>query len=101
MCPEFRVDVRVAPKGDISDPQSKAVTDATHRLGFDRVRSVQQGKSFQLSIENAEDSKEARRLAADLAQQLLSNPVIEDYRILFVREVKEKSSTPAENPQGK
>jgi phosphoribosylformylglycinamidine synthase subunit PurS len=72
------VDVMLKP--GILDPQGKAVSGALHRLGFDGVRDVRQGKRFEMEIDGElteERLKEVRRAA----ETLLSNPVIEDYAV--------------------
>ena len=75
-----RVVVDVMPKPEILDPQGKAVLGALPRLGFDGVTDVRQGKRFELEIEG--ELTEARRAEVEqMAETLLSNPVIEDYAI--------------------
>jgi phosphoribosylformylglycinamidine synthase PurS subunit len=72
--------VFVTLKPSVFDPQGTTVAEALHTLGYAAVRDVRQGKYFELEID-APNAEEARRLAADAAHQLLSNPVIESYRI--------------------
>jgi phosphoribosylformylglycinamidine synthase subunit PurS len=75
-----RVVVDVMPKPEILDPQGKAVHGALHRLGFDRVAAVRQGKRFEIEL----DSDMTPELVADIeraAGTLLANPVIEDFTI--------------------
>ena len=82
-----RVVVDVMLKPEILDPQGKAVLGALPRLGFAGVADVRQGKRFELEIEG---DLTAERLAEvhQMAETLLSNPVIEDFT---VREVTEES----------
>ena len=72
--------VFVTLKPSVFDPQGTTVAEALHTLGYAAVRDVRQGKYFELEID-APNAEEARRLAADAAHRLLSNPVIESYRI--------------------
>ncbi|HJU98284.1 MAG TPA: phosphoribosylformylglycinamidine synthase subunit PurS [Jiangellaceae bacterium] len=75
-----RVVVDVMPKPEILDPQGKAVHGALHRLGFDRVAAVRQGKRFEIEF----DSDMTPELVAQVEQAagtLLANPVIEDFTI--------------------
>jgi phosphoribosylformylglycinamidine synthase subunit PurS len=75
-----RVVVDVMPKPEILDPQGKAVLGALPRLGFEGVTEVRQGKRFELEIEG--DLTEARLAEVEeMAETLLSNPVIEDYAV--------------------
>ena len=79
-----RVVVDVMPKPEILDPQGKAVHGALARLGVDGVASVRQGKRFELELDDAGDGSLAPERLAEverLAATLLSNPVIEDYRV--------------------
>lgn len=70
-----RVIVDVMLKPEILDPQGRAVSGALARLGIYGVADVRQGKRFEITIEGEVD--EARMHA--IAEELLSNPVIEDY----------------------
>ena len=72
--------VLVTLKKDVLDPQGKAIQRASASLGHAAVRSVRQGKLFELELD-APDRAAAERLVRELAEKLLSNPVIEDYRI--------------------
>jgi phosphoribosylformylglycinamidine synthase PurS subunit len=70
------VDVMLKP--EIRDPQGEAIAGACHRLGFTDVRSVRQGKRFEVEFDDGQDP--ASR-AAELAAELLANPVIEEFVI--------------------
>jgi phosphoribosylformylglycinamidine synthase len=72
--------VFVTLKPSVFDPQGTTVAEALHTLGYAAVRDVRQGKYFELEID-APSADEARRLASEAADKLLSNPVIESYRI--------------------
>lgn len=72
--------VFVTLKPSVFDPQGTTVAEALHTLGYATVRDVRQGKYFELEID-AVSADEARRLASEAADKLLSNPVIESYRI--------------------
>jgi len=72
--------VFVTLKPSVFDPQGTTVAEALHTLGYASVKDVRQGKYFELDID-ATSPEEVRRLAAEAADKLLSNPVIESYRI--------------------
>ncbi|PYR71069.1 MAG: phosphoribosylformylglycinamidine synthase [Acidobacteria bacterium] len=76
----MRARVFVTLKPSVFDPQGKTVTDALHTLGYSAVKDVRQGKYFELEIDT-ECPDDARALAEEAAEKLLSNPVIESYRI--------------------
>jgi phosphoribosylformylglycinamidine synthase len=82
----MRARVFVTLKPSVFDPQGKTIADALHSLGYGGVEDVRQGKYFELDID-ARRPDEARALAAEAAEKLLSNPVIESYRIEIVDEV--------------
>jgi phosphoribosylformylglycinamidine synthase subunit PurS len=76
----MRARVFVTLKPSVFDPQGTTVAEALHTLGYPSIRDVRQGKYFELEIDAA-SAEEARRLAAEAADRLLANPVIESYRI--------------------
>jgi phosphoribosylformylglycinamidine synthase subunit PurS len=78
-----RVVVDVMPKPEILDPQGKAVQGALPRLGFTGVSEVRQGKRFELELEG-EATEERLAEVHQMAETLLSNPVIEDYSVHVV-----------------
>jgi phosphoribosylformylglycinamidine synthase subunit PurS len=73
-----RVVVDVMPKPEILDPQGKAVLGALPRLGFSGVTDVRQGKRFELEVAG-DVTDEVLASVAQMAETLLSNPVIENY----------------------
>ena len=75
-----RVVVSVMPKPEILDPQGKAVHGALPRLGFEGVTDVRQGKRFELEVEG-EVTEERLAQLHEIAEKLLSNPVIEDFEV--------------------
>jgi phosphoribosylformylglycinamidine synthase subunit PurS len=72
--------VDVMPKPEILDPQGKAVLGALPRLGFSGVSDVRQGKRFELEVEG-EVTDEVLARVREMAETLLSNPVIENYAV--------------------
>ena len=75
-----RVVVDVMLKPEILDPQGRAVQGALGRLGLSGVTDVRQGKQFVIQVDG---DLEGDRLALmhKLAEDLLSNPVIENYSL--------------------
>lgn len=68
------------PKPEILDPQGKAVLGALPRLGFSGVTDVRQGKRFELELEG-EVTDEVLAQVREMAETLLSNPVIENFSV--------------------
>lgn len=76
-----RVVVDVMLKPEILDPQGRAVQGALGRLGLTGVIDVRQGKQFVIDVEG-DVTGERLALMHTLAAEMLSNPVIEDYRLV-------------------
>jgi phosphoribosylformylglycinamidine synthase PurS subunit len=76
----MRARVFVTLKPSVFDPQGQNIADALHSLGYAAVQDVRQGKYFELDLATT-DPSQARALAAEVADKLLANPVIESYRI--------------------
>jgi phosphoribosylformylglycinamidine synthase subunit PurS len=81
-----RFEVVVMLKPGMADPQGRAVEDALPTMGWSGVTDVRVGKHVELTVE-AESEDAARALVEQVAGRLLSNPVIEDCRILSAEEV--------------
>lgn len=75
----MKVTVVVMPKASVLDPQGVAVRDAMHHHGMPEVGSVRIGKIME--IESEQDLPEEK--LHEMCRDLLSNPVIEDYRLLI------------------
>jgi phosphoribosylformylglycinamidine synthase len=49
-------------------------------MGYEGIGDVRQGKYFELELDSRSPDQ-ARALAAEVADRLLANPVIESYRV--------------------
>ena len=76
----MRARVFVTLKKSVFDPQGQTIADALHSLGYGAVQDVRQGKYFELDLAGT-DVAQAKALAAEVADKLLANPVIESYRV--------------------
>jgi len=76
----MRARVFVTLKPSVFDPQGRTIAEALHSLGYQNVEDVRQGKYFELDLQTTEAAT-ARLLAAEVADKVLANPVIESYRI--------------------
>jgi len=70
----------VTLKPSVFDPQGQTIADALHSLGYTGVGDVRQGKFFELELDAA-STDQAKTLAAEVADKVLANPVIESYRV--------------------
>jgi len=75
-----RVVVEVMPKAEILDPQGQAIVGALPRLGFAGVSDVRQGKRFELDVDDSVSDAELEQIA----EALLANTVIEDWKVVRV-----------------
>jgi phosphoribosylformylglycinamidine synthase len=78
----MRAKVIVIPKEGILDPQGVAVQHAMHQLGMSCIREARVGKFIELQIDG-ENEQLTRTKLEQLCNELLSNPVIEDYQIIW------------------
>ena len=77
----MKAKVYVTLKPGVLDPQGKAIQHSVELLGFDGIADVRQGKFFEIALDGALDQDTAREAATRMAREVLSNPVIEDYRV--------------------
>ncbi len=77
-----RVVVDVMLKPEILDPQGQAVAGALPRLGVTNVSSVRIGRRIELEVDGELEPEKVN----ELADRLLANPVIEDYRVTIEAE---------------
>lgn len=75
-----QVFVNVHLKQKILDPQGRAILSALQRIGIENVSEVRQGKQFKLNL-SGDITNEKLEEIKQLAETLLSNPVIEDFSI--------------------
>jgi len=77
----MKAKVYVTLKPGILDPQGKAIQHSVNLLGFEGVADLRQGKYFEIFLEQGIDEETALVNATRMAREVLSNPVIEDYRV--------------------
>jgi len=92
MSTEFRFAVNVLPKAGILDPQGRAVEGSLGHLGIEGVSAVRVGRRVELTV-TADDDAGARATVERLAGELLSNPLIETYRVELLQATSSTSST--------
>ena len=76
----MKVTVLVRPRDGVFDPQGEALDRSLQGLGYPPT-GVRQGKVFDLDVPAA-DVDGARRVADELAERVLSNPLIEQYEVV-------------------
>ena len=78
--PNFNGKAIITFKPGINDPQAISVQEATHNLGFNNISDLVSGKIFYFNIDS-NSLEEAKGIAKELCEKLLSNNVIEDYEL--------------------
>jgi phosphoribosylformylglycinamidine synthase subunit PurS len=73
--------VFVSFKSTVLDPQGQTVCSALHGLGYPGISGVRQGKFFEIAISPDVTRDQARQDIEAIAHDVLSNPVIEEYRV--------------------
>lgn len=73
--------VYVSMKPTVLDPQGQTVGAALNGLGHKEIKSVRQGKFFEIALDPATPRERAISALDEIARDVLSNPVIEDYRV--------------------
>ena len=76
--------VYVSMKPSVLDPQGQTICNALQGLGHKEIASVRQGKYFEIGLAQDVSRDSAARLLDSLAREVLSNPVIEEYRVDLV-----------------
>jgi len=77
----MKAKVFVTLKPGVLDPQGKAIKHSVELLGFNGVNDIRQGKYFEIAIDASVSEQQARDEAVRLAHDVLSNPIIEDFRV--------------------
>ena len=76
----MKFSVIVTLKKDVLDPQGKVVGNTLKSIGMENVKSVRQGKYFEIEIDD-DDLDNAEKKIDDMCKKLLANLVIEDYKV--------------------
>ncbi len=72
--------VYVSLKKSVLDPQGKTIQGALKKMGYKRIEAVRQGKYFELTLDGGLTKPEAEAEVARMAREVLTNPVIEEFR---------------------
>jgi len=80
--------VLVMPKAGVNDPEGEAIRGGLLSLGYEGIQRVRAGKHYRLRLQ-APDADAARSTAEDMANKLLSNPVIQTFVIESVTQAGE------------
>ena len=76
----MKISAIVTLKKDVLDPQGKVVSQTLKNMGYENVIHIRQGKYFEIEL-NETDKEKAKKVAEEICEKLLTNVVIEDYKI--------------------
>lgn len=75
----YQAQIYITLRPSVLDPAGTAVQSGLHHLGYTQVAGVRIGKYIELTLE-ADSLEQAQQDLDRMCDQLLANPVIEDYR---------------------
>ncbi len=76
----MKFSVTVTLKKDVLDPQGKVVQNTLVNMGMNNLKSIRQGKHFEIEVEENDQSKAEEKVDV-MCKKLLVNLIIEDYKI--------------------
>ena len=76
----MKISAIVTLKKEVLDPQGKVVNQTLKNMGYQNITNVRQGKYFEIEV-NESDKGKAKIVAEEICKKLLTNTVIEDYKI--------------------
>ncbi len=88
----YHVYIATERKEAILDPQGKATHHALDSLGMSQVSDVRIGKFIRLGVD-ADSENKARAIAEESSRKLLSNPIMETFRVVEIKEVSSKGAS--------
>jgi phosphoribosylformylglycinamidine synthase PurS subunit len=77
----MKAKIIITPKKAVLDPQGKTVQTALEHMGYTGVTGVHIGKYIEIDLAPGTDKSAATKALNEAAHKLLSNPVIEDYKL--------------------
>jgi len=76
----LKFSVTVTLKKDVLDPQGKVVQNTLVNMGMSNLKSVRQGKHFEIEVDDKNLSSAEKKID-EMCKKLLVNLIIEDYKI--------------------
>ena len=77
----MKISIIVTLKKDVLDPQGKTIKKALESMSYKNINDIRQGKYFEIDIDEKSLEK-AKEKAEEICKKLLTNLVIEDYKII-------------------
>jgi phosphoribosylformylglycinamidine synthase len=79
----MKAQVYVSLKKSVLDPQGKTIHGALSKIGYKGLQEVRQGKYFEITLNGDVSRAEAEAEVERIAREVLTNPVIEEFRFSF------------------
>jgi len=79
----MKATVIVTLKPTVLDPQGMTIQRSVESMGLPEVADVRQGKYFDVNIADGVSPDRGKEIVQKLAKEVLTNPVIEEYRIVW------------------
>ena len=76
----MKFSVIVTLKKDVLDPQGKVVQNTLINMGMSKLKSVRQGKHFEIDVDE-KDASSAEKKVDEMCKKLLANLTIENYKV--------------------
>jgi phosphoribosylformylglycinamidine synthase len=83
----WRVELKVLPRDGVNDPQGEAVKGGLAKLGHGAIERVRVGRHLQIDVRGSSET-DVRAQVERMADQLLANPVIEQYAIAGLKKLE-------------
>lgn len=80
----MKAKIYVTLKPSVLDPQGKAIHHSVEMLGHREITEIRQGKYFEIAFADGLSASDAESSAVEIANDVLANPVIENYRVEVV-----------------
>jgi phosphoribosylformylglycinamidine synthase subunit PurS len=79
----MKATVIVTLKPTVLDPQGMTIQRSVQSMGLADIADIRQGKYFDIQINDGIPMDRSRQSVEKLAKEVLTNPVIEQYRIVW------------------
>ena len=78
----MKISIIVTLKKEVLDPQGKVIQQTLKNMGHENIENVRQGKYFEIEL-SENDKKKAEKIIEEICKKLLSNTIIENYKISY------------------
>jgi phosphoribosylformylglycinamidine synthase len=79
----MKAKIIITPKKAVVDPQGKTVQGALEHMGYTGVQAVHVGKYIEIDLASGSDKAAAQKAIDEACHKFLSNPIIEDYKLVI------------------